>query len=365
MIENKIFECLPFPFFKIDKSGKIIEKSIKALSSFPNKAIIQELIHPTFLSSFEHFIVNSSKEEIELPLLNSDNTFQLYRIYQSNNKELLNLFLIPLTNEYFEIKHVIEEIESKFSSFQQEIRDNKKYINQTVLEIQEASEQTRHYQNIEKLAAGIAHEIRNPLTTVSGFIQLLRPYLIEIGKDQYADIALEEINRANQIIYEFLNASKPLGDHKKMVSLNKLVKDTSLLYESEATLKNITFINQLAENDVEVMANHKQLKQVLVNLIKNAMEALDERHEEYNPVIHFGTLIENQHATIFIKDNGCGMSENTLQNLFLPFHTTKENGTGVGLSVCKKIIQDHGGTITAESKLGTGTTFRIEFPINL
>jgi signal transduction histidine kinase len=364
MIEYKIFEALPFPSVKIDKSGTILEKSIKAFSSFPDKPFIQELVHPVFLSAFTHFIADANKNEIELPLLNQHYTFQLYRIYQSTIKDERHLFFIPLSNEFVELQHVIEEIESKFSSFQQEIKENKKYINQTVLEIQKASEQTKHYQNIEKLAAGIAHEIRNPLTTVSGFIQLLRPYLIEIGKDQYADIALEEINRANQIIYEFLNASKPLGDHQQSVSLNKLVKDTSLLYESEATLKNITLITHLAEMDVEIMANHKQLKQVLVNLLKNAVEALENRHEDCNPVIQFGTSIENQRATIFVKDNGCGMNEGTLQNLFLPFHTTKENGTGVGLSVCKKIIQDHGGTILVNSRLGAGTTFKIEFPLD-
>jgi signal transduction histidine kinase len=365
MIEYKISEALPFPFVKIDKAGTILEKSIKALSTFPDNEYIQELVHPTFLSTFEDFLANSSKDEIELPLLTHNFTFQLHRIYQTKNKESLHLFFIPLSNEVFELQHVIEEIESKFSTFQQEIRENKRYINQTVLEIQKASEQTRHFQNIEKLAAGIAHEIRNPLTTVSGFIQLLRPYLSEIGKNQYADIALEEINRANQIIYEFLNASKPLENHQQLVSLNKLVKDTSLLYESEAILKNITIINHLAEMDAEIMANHKQLKQVLVNLLKNAVEALELRHDEFNPVIHFGTVIENQRATIYVKDNGCGMSEATIQNLFLPFHTTKENGTGVGLSVCKKIIQDHGGTISVESRLGEGTTFRIEFLLDV
>ncbi|CAG9606408.1 ATP-binding protein [Pseudoneobacillus rhizosphaerae] len=219
-----------------------------------------------------------------------------------------------------------------------------------------------HYQTIDKLAVGIVHEIRNPLTVVGGFLQLLKPYLIEIGKEQYVDIALEELKRADQLIYEFLNESKPSEQTPKRISLNQIVKDTSLLYECEAILKNITIRNRFTDEEIDFVANDKQLKQVFLNLLKNALEAIELRQDKSrNGIIDYYTVMEENRAVVVIKDNGCGMNEQTLRNLFLPFHTTKDTGTGVGLSVCKRIIEEHHGTITVESTEGFGTMFRIEF----
>jgi signal transduction histidine kinase len=219
-----------------------------------------------------------------------------------------------------------------------------------------------HCQTIDKLAVGIVHEIRNPLTVVGGFLQLLKPYLIEIGKEQYVDIALEELKRADQMIYEFLNECKPSEQTQKRISLNQIVKDTSLLYECEAILKNITIRNRFSDEEIDFVANDKQLKQVFLNLLKNAIEAIELRQDKsQNGIIDYYTIIEENRAVVVIKDNGCGMNEKTLQNLFLPFHTTKDTGTGIGLSVCKRIIEEHHGTITVESTEGFGTMFRIEF----
>jgi signal transduction histidine kinase len=364
-VNDRFFENLPFPYFLIEKnSGVIVEKSLLAEAEFPNKPSIQELIESSYLSLVDKVDIETYRIGMEVPLLTLTNQYTYYRFYPYKESEHhYHLFLIPISSPKMEIERIIDKITTKFSSFQQEIKDNKQYIDQTVMQIHKASVTNRHYQNIDKLAAGIAHEIRNPLTTVSGFIQLLKPYLIEIGKEQYANIALEELYRANQIINEFLNESKPPEHHKKMISLNQLVKDTRLLYESEAILKNITIINQFAHEDIEFVANDNQLKQVLVNLLKNAIEAIELRQGKVQGgIIHYYTVLEDNKAYVVIKDDGCGMDEKTLQNLFLPFHTTKETGTGVGLSVCKKIIEEHEGTITVESTEGIGTTFRIEFP---
>lgn len=361
-VNDRFFENLPFPYFLIEKnSGVIIEKSLLAEAVFPNNPLIEDLIEASYLPLIDK-VYNCPGMEVSLLNLNNQYTlYRLYPYYESDHQ--YHLFLIPISNPKLEIERIIDEITTKFSSFQQEIKDNKQYIDQTVMQIHKASVTKQHYQNIDKLAAGIAHEIRNPLTTVGGFIQLLKPYLIEIGKEQYADIALEELNRANQIICEFLNESRPSDDNKKTISLNQLVKDTSLLYESEAILNNITISNQYANEEIEFVANDKHLKQVLVNLLKNAIEAIELRQDKsQNGIIDYYTDIEENRALVVIKDNGCGMSEKTLQNLFLPFHTTKETGTGVGLSVCKKIIEEHHGTITVESTEGIGTMFRIEFP---
>jgi signal transduction histidine kinase len=266
-------------------------------------------------------------------------------------------------DKYQQMEKLLDQITSKFSSFQKELHDNKQYINETVTQIQQVTLTNQHYHTIEKLAAGMAHEIRNPLTTVAGFLQLLKPYLKEIGKEQYADIALDELKRANHIIYQFLNESKPNQTETHSISLNKLVNDISFLYRSEAILRNIEIITDLSDVDIEIIGNEMQLKQVLVNLVKNAMEAIEAKRNEHPGWIKLHTRMENQTASITIEDNGCGMDSGILRNLFLPFHTTKETGSGIGLCVSKRIIEELNGTITVNSTEGKGTIFQVAFPL--
>lgn len=223
----------------------------------------------------------------------------------------------------------------------------------------------QYLENIHALAAGIAHEIRNPLTSVKGFLQLLRPYLIESGKEKYVDIAIDELNRANNLIFEYLNAAKPQMNKKEEIFLQKIIHEITLLYESEALFHNILLNIQLPDQIPSIFADGMQLKQVFINLIKNAIDAILENSEKIPGKIDILVEIEELSAVcIYITDNGCGMSNETLNNLFTPFYTTKNTGTGIGLHICKKIIEEHSGQIFISSILGKGSTFKITFPIH-
>jgi len=212
-----------------------------------------------------------------------------------------------------------------------------------------------------QLAAGIAHEIRNPLTTVKGFMQLLRPYLEEIGKEIYVDIAIDELDRANKLIFDFLNASKPSQNMQTDVALNKLVQEMTLLFESEAILKKIDLGFALSVDEPVVTGDANQLKQVLHNIIKNAIEAILTNQQKGK--IHLNVTVNGDKAYIMIEDNGCGMDEETLTSMYIPFFTTKQSGTGIGMSICKKIIDNHHGQINISSFPGKGTAFTIELPL--
>ncbi|WP_449622960.1 ATP-binding protein [Robertmurraya sp. Marseille-Q9965] len=225
-------------------------------------------------------------------------------------------------------------------------------------EFDEMSLQTSYLSNVGQLAAGIAHEIRNPLTTIKGFIQLMKPYLVEIEKEEYATIALGEIERANTILYEFLNAAKPHINVAKQIDVNRLVKEIMILFEGEGHLKNISISTNLALENPSLYLEEHQLKQVLVNLVKNAFEAVPATGGE----IFLSTEVRNELVMIRIEDNGCGMSDETIQRIFTPFYTTKATGTGLGLSVCNEIIHQLGGEIEIKSQLGVGTTFLLYLP---
>ncbi|WP_150273019.1 ATP-binding protein [Paenibacillus tepidiphilus] len=224
------------------------------------------------------------------------------------------------------------------------------------------------YQNdslamLGKLSASIAHEIRNPLTAIRGFIQLLNPYLHQLGKEEYAKIILAEIDRANDIIHEFLSSSKPSVPQVAMIPISALLKEVVLLAESEALMKGTQINLHPLHEDMMISGDIKQMKQVVLNMIRNAMEAISERVDDLSGRIEIGARREGAEVRIFISDNGKGMDICTLDRLFKPFFTTKENGTGLGLSVSDRIIKNHGGCISVSSRLNEGTRFIITLPL--
>ncbi|MGG1660954.1 PAS domain S-box protein [Brevibacillus sp. NRS-1366] len=209
---------------------------------------------------------------------------------------------------------------------------------------------------IGELAAGIAHEIRNPLTALKGFVQLLYPTLKD--KQMYADIMLSELDRINFIVSELLVLAKPQNVKIKSLSLVDVINNVLQLLESEANLKNIHFLTSFPENPI-IAGEENQLKQVFLNVIKNSIEAILGHGE-----IHVSTrLLDQNRVLIRLKDNGCGIPEELIPKLGEPFFTTKDNGTGLGLMISSKIIKDHNGSFQITSQKDEGTVVEITLPI--
>jgi two-component system sporulation sensor kinase A len=265
-----------------------------------------------------------------------------YRIQNKNKKvRWIRTRAFPITNNQGEVYRIAG-------------------ISEDITELKEKEELLRKSDKLTvvgELAAGIAHEIRNPLTSIKGFVQLMKPDMDEL----HSEIILSEMDRIESIITEFLVLAKP---HQETVfqqrNVNDFIKQTITLLASEANLNNVQFETTL-RNVPDILCEGNQIKQVIINVIKNAIESM----------LNGGTVsVETgsyDEGYVFIKvtDQGAGISEERLARLGEPFYSNKEKGIGLGLMVSLKIIENHHGNITFESIVDVGTTVTVLLPTKL
>ncbi|RSD29582.1 ATP-binding protein [Mesobacillus subterraneus] len=235
----------------------------------------------------------------------------------------------------------------------------------TTIDITKEKTREKQVQQMEKLsvvgelAAGIAHEIRNPLTSLKGFAKIVKESVTEPALVPYLDIMLDEMDRINEIVNEFMFIAKPNENvNFQYTNYTKLLRDCIHFMEPQALLKGIEI---QFSSDAEIILNcdRNQMKQVLINLLQNAIEATEYRGHCIGVRLD---EVSNETVMVTIADKGCGISEARFERLFEPFYSTKEKGTGLGLITCKRIIDLHQGHIDVKSKLGEGTTIRILLP---
>lgn len=215
---------------------------------------------------------------------------------------------------------------------------------------------------IGQISAGTAHEIRNPLTSIKGFLQILNKTMEEKGMDkefQYTEIMLNEIDRINNLVSEFLLLSKPKNALLSKINLSTVIKEILPIITNEALLYNVAVKYEPGHNLPSVVADRELLKQVCLNISKNGIEAMG--IEGGTLTLKEGVNTADRRVHIEISDTGPGIPSFLIDKIFDPFFTTKEKGTGLGLSVCQRIVHDMGGTIRVSSK-GFGTTFMIGVP---
>lgn len=213
------------------------------------------------------------------------------------------------------------------------------------------------YSIIGELAAGIAHEIGNPLTSLKGFLQLFEAGTMP--KREYIQIMQDELSRIEEISKDILILAKP--DQLKFTKENiiAIIEHVVDLMSTDAFKKGIKIYKKFPEEKIEVCCIKNQIKQVFINIIKNALEAMNAGE------IVISVRAGDDNVEIDIADNGPGISKDILGKIGEPFMTTKETGTGLGIVVTKRIIENHQGTLKIKSQLGEGTTVTISLPINL
>ncbi|TKD72030.1 PAS domain-containing sensor histidine kinase [Pseudalkalibacillus hwajinpoensis] len=223
---------------------------------------------------------------------------------------------------------------------------------------EEALLKTEKLSAVGQLAASVAHEIRNPLTSVKGFIQLLEQDESVSDKAPFISIMLSEIDRMDSIIKDLLILAKPQAERLSSFRIDTLLSYVVQLLSTQASLYNVFFIKDFSNEDYQLFGEENQLKQVFINLIKNAIESM--------PLGGNVTLrLSKEEDVIIVKieDEGVGIPQHKIKTLGEPFYTTKEEGTGLGLLSSFKIIENHNGSIKFDSTVGIGTTVTVQFPV--
>jgi two-component system, sporulation sensor kinase B len=210
---------------------------------------------------------------------------------------------------------------------------------------------------VSQLAASVAHEIRNPMTTVRGFMQLLQGEGLSNEQKTFIKISIQELDRAQEVINQYLSLAKPQTEEYEEFSLTDAMNESVEVMSTYAVMNSIEI-----KKDIEEGLMGKGLKleiqQVFINILKNAIEAVKENGE----ITAEATSNKDGRIVITIKDNGAGMPPEQLKVLGSPYYSTKEKGTGLGLTVCYQIVKRMKGEIHVQSQLGEGTTFTITLP---
>lgn len=257
---------------------------------------------------------------------------------------LFHLLYVPILN--------FAGVSMLFSLFQRAVNDK----NLSIVYAQKEKLET-----IGQVAASLVHEVRNPLTAVKGFLTLIRKSSDNQEKvHRYIDICVSEMERAEYILSEYLSITKPSANRREQVHLNSILQITTDVMLPYATMNNVELELRNDGAPLKVIGNPEKIKQVLMNLIKNAIEAC---YDTKNALVTISLEAKDDDALLSVRDNGIGMSKEQAERLGSVFYSTKTTGTGLGLAFSYQAVQELGGSIKVLSELRKGTEFVIRLPL--
>ncbi|MFJ7748155.1 ATP-binding protein [Peribacillus sp. NPDC097295] len=336
---KSLFKHNPYPVLMLDLKGTIttVNPRFEAVTGFHNEEVQGDLFVDLNFSSEAKELIRSSCEYVVEKQKGIKKGQDIEFVTKNGNYILLSCTFVPML------------VGNELAGIITYAKD--------VTQIRETERRLRRSEKLSivgELAASVAHEVRNPLTSLKGFVQLLSSS--DHPHEQYYTIMLSELDRINLIVSELLVLAKPQEltlSENQIVELMGEVRD---LLKLEANSSSTQISIQLKNEIPLILCEANQLKQVFINMLKNALEA---------SASHIAIEIEqiNDSITITIKDNGCGIETNRMKHLGEPFYSSKEKGTGLGLTVSCRIIEAHQGKVHFNSKSGHGTEVKIELPI--
>ena len=290
--------------------------------------------------------------EISLPIVSKD---KLIGILNLGNKENKSFY----SNEDLELLSTLAN--------QAAIAIENARLYENLKQSQDTLRRADRLSSLGLLTAGLAHEIRNPLVAIRTFTQLLpERYDDAEFREGFQGLALKEVDRICGLINDLLSFARPSKPNVAPENLNDVVDNIARILETQAKEKNVVILREFGDNLPKVWIDREQMKQVFMNLILNAIQAMKEGGSiniSTRSVSRNGTQPSGDFVQVEIRDTGVGIPEENLQHIFDPFFTSKDEGSGLGLAVSHQIVQEHGGFVTVESHVGKGTAFFVHVPV--
>ncbi len=294
--------------------------------------------------------MGSLEAEVSIPLISKGNLIGIINLSHKLNKDIYSHedieLLTTLANQ--------TAIAMENASLYEDLKKSKSYIRRA-----------DRLASLGALTAGLAHEIRNPLVAIKTLTQLLPERLEdEEFRNHFLNIAAGEVDRISTLVSELLDFARPSPPKLAFEDINGILDGMILLVSTESKKKHILIDKQYAQDLPFVKVDREQIKQVFLNVLLNAIEATPENGQITVKTRSFLKPGGEAYLQTEFKDNGCGIPQEYLEDIFNPFYTTKTTGSGLGLSISNQIVQDHKGYIDVESRVNQGTSFFINLPVD-
>jgi two-component system sensor histidine kinase HydH len=340
VFSDNVVENLPIGLLALDHQGKIaaFNNSAETILQLSATQIIGKeagrIIPPELLDEINHSKNQDTIIEKEIECKTADGKIVPLEIGASSLRDENDLFLgnIVLFKDLTEVRALRKEVA-----------------------------RSQRLASVGRLAAGVAHEIRNPLSSIKGFATYFKERYSDKPDDQQtASIMIQEVDRLNRVVGQLLEFARPIAVKPQRISLPALLKDSVKLIADRAAEKNIAIRTQSDVGLDEAWGDPDRINQILLNLYLNAIDAMEIGGELKVGISSDG---DSRQICITVSDTGCGISPENFSQIFDPYFTTKSSGTGLGLAIVHNIIEAMSGTIKVQSDPGKGTTFRITIPI--
>ncbi len=355
-----VFESLSTGLLITDDNFRLLRSNTIAESWLPFSERLEDILgseKPIWEYIEDEDIADYLRRCLEKNITNSSEDFST--VTSGGTVRFLTVTIAPLINE--------GELNGKMIL----VRDITEKKNQDIL-----LHRMENLANLTNLAAGMAHEIKNPLGAISIHIQLIQKALAKARENQdklppkkfvedHIDVVNEEIEHLNKLVMDFLLAVRPVKAQLELKEPDKLIEGLVSFFKPEFNREGIEVVFRPSDSGKRILLDEKLFRDVIMNISQNSLAALKSKYSSGQTGAKFcisNTVRENKYI-ITIADNGCGMSEESLSKIFEPYYTTKANGTGLGMTMVYKIIKEFSGEIIVDSEEGKGTAFTITFPI--
>lgn len=318
-------------------------------------------IKSNFPESYVVMFTGKGNEEIAVELMKAGASEYILKPFNNRNlverlENVLRIREIELHN--YELQKEHDRLQAEIEHWNQDLQKRVREKTEALQAAQNEIVQSEKLAALGYLSAGMAHEIRNPLNSISLFVQLMRQSTVDPEQLEYQSKILKEIDRVDSIIRKLLDASRRTRTITPDVQINQVIDTALEVFAPQIESRKIQVERHYHQVPSPIKADSTELEQIFTNLFLNALDVMSPGGR-----LDIELLEQNGHVIVRVGDTGSGIPEDILPNVFEPFFSTKSSGTGMGLPVAQRIAHIYDGSMEVERTSSEGTVFRLEFPI--